>query len=327
MNRPARLTRISRFLLALLVVGIAAIASLGEEASSLLTTLEAELIPAYGAGTTYGIQLDLRNTAQFIDWYHGIELTDEETSVKDRALSALVAPCCDDNSAATCCCPCNLSRSVWGLSAYLIQEKGYGVEEIREAASEWLRFSRPDYYLAAALEDRGIEPLEFGISTAGSCYQGRCDFPVTDGGCAGMTDLVMPDLATLPVVAPAAENKRFLEADLASMAFGLVSPIEATAVLGEHAGEETFVVLDVRTPEEFAGGHLADAVNLDYFSDDFESALGDLDKDETYLMYCQSGGRSGNTATLMEGLGFCCVFEIDGGILAWAESGLPLVAD
>ena len=85
------------------------------------------------------------------------------------------------------------------------------------------------------------------------------------------------------------------------------------------------VVLDVRTPEEFDEGHLADAINIDFYEADFSLNLEALDKDVPYVLYCRSGNRSGTTAAQMRDLGFSEVYEVDGGILSWLDSGLPLV--
>ena len=86
---------------------------------------------------------------------------------------------------------------------------------------------------------------------------------------------------------------------------------------------EDLVVLDIRTPEEFAAGHLAGAINIDYYASDFESQLSGLDLDVPYVMYCNSGNRSGNTLPLMDSLGFSEVYELDGGIQAWLAANLP----
>lgn len=84
------------------------------------------------------------------------------------------------------------------------------------------------------------------------------------------------------------------------------------------------IVLDVRTPEEFAEGHLEDAVMIDFYDPDFADQLADLDPDRPYLLYCRSGNRSGQTTAIMDQLGFTNVADIDGGIVAWGEAGLPL---
>ena len=84
------------------------------------------------------------------------------------------------------------------------------------------------------------------------------------------------------------------------------------------------VLLDIRTPEEFAAGHLAGAINIDYYANDFEDRLSDLNRDVPYVMYCNSGNRSANALPVMDSLGFQEVYELDGGIVAWFEANLPL---
>lgn len=85
------------------------------------------------------------------------------------------------------------------------------------------------------------------------------------------------------------------------------------------------VVLDIRTPEEFAAGRLADSVNIDFYAPDFADQIGTLDREAPYVLYCRSGNRSDSAASLMRDLGFSEVYEIDGGIVSWVESGFPIV--
>ena len=85
------------------------------------------------------------------------------------------------------------------------------------------------------------------------------------------------------------------------------------------------VILDVRTPEEFAQGHLEDALMIDFYLDDFADRVADLDPDVPYLVYCRSGNRSGQTAAIMEEYGFTDVADVDGGIMSWLDAGLPTV--
>ena len=88
---------------------------------------------------------------------------------------------------------------------------------------------------------------------------------------------------------------------------------------------EGLVVLDVRTPEEFAGQRLPEATMIDFYEPDFANRIADLDRDAPYLLYCRSGNRSAETRALMEELGFTDVRDVDGGILAWLDSGHPFV--
>ncbi|MBG7604905.1 MAG: rhodanese-like domain-containing protein [Actinobacteria bacterium] len=105
--------------------------------------------------------------------------------------------------------------------------------------------------------------------------------------------------------------------------FTLVSPEEAAATIADPP--EDLVILDVRTPEEFAEGHIESAVMVDFYSDTFDDELAALDPNVPYVVYCQSGNRSGQTITKMEQIGFQSVEDIDGGVVAWASAGLPLV--
>lgn len=84
------------------------------------------------------------------------------------------------------------------------------------------------------------------------------------------------------------------------------------------------VILDVRTPEEFAGGFIANAVNMDYNGADFNGEVSKLDKNKTYLVYCLSGKRSASAAAYMRSNGFKNVINLEGGILAWQGNNLPL---
>jgi len=156
-----------------------------------------DIIPEEGTATSYGIPLSLENTQQFLNWYNSVALSAEEQATRDMALSSLVAPCCDEYPMSTCCCECNLARSVWGLSAYLIAEKGYGVNLVQEAASQWLHFIRPDYYVGRALVEEGIDPNRWGFTIESSCFAGHCNRPFYTktssshlGGCGGMNELI-----------------------------------------------------------------------------------------------------------------------------------------
>lgn len=104
-------------------------------------------------------------------------------------------------------------------------------------------------------------------------------------------------------------------------AIELVSAEEAATTLEDATAE---IILDVRTPEEFAEGHIDGAINIDFYAPDFRSQLEVLDPEASYVLYCRSGNRSAETATLMADLEFTDVDEIEGGILAWLDAGLPL---
>jgi rhodanese-related sulfurtransferase len=81
--------------------------------------------------------------------------------------------------------------------------------------------------------------------------------------------------------------------------------------------QESAVLLDVRTPEEYKAGHLKNAVLLDYNGGVFDTSFQKLDKEKTYLIYCRSGKRSDNAATKMKQAGFKKIYQLNGGITAW----------
>ena len=87
------------------------------------------------------------------------------------------------------------------------------------------------------------------------------------------------------------------------------------------------VVLDVRTAEEYAEGHLTGAVNMDQGQDDFVAkAKSALSADRKIAVYCRSGRRSASAAGRLAAEGYECV-NLKGGILAWKEAGMPVVTD
>lgn len=79
------------------------------------------------------------------------------------------------------------------------------------------------------------------------------------------------------------------------------------------AQQPATVILDVRTDQEFTGGHLENAVNLDYNAPDFQTQLQSLDKTKSYLVYCAVGGRSSKATQLMQEMGFLRVYNVSGG--------------
>ncbi len=85
------------------------------------------------------------------------------------------------------------------------------------------------------------------------------------------------------------------------------------------------VSLDVRTADEFAEGHLINAININVESGNFEAEIEKLDKNTTYAVYCRSGRRSAIAVDLMKKAGFASLYNLDGGVIDWSASGLPLV--
>jgi len=89
--------------------------------------------------------------------------------------------------------------------------------------------------------------------------------------------------------------------------------------------EAGVITLDVRTPGEYAEGHLEGAQLIDFQSGNFENEISSLDKHATYAVYCRSGNRSGQAVKVMHDAGFHNVYNLNGGVIDWANAGLPLV--
>jgi rhodanese-related sulfurtransferase len=89
--------------------------------------------------------------------------------------------------------------------------------------------------------------------------------------------------------------------------------------------EAGIITLDVRTPGEFNEGHIEGAQLIDFQSGNFESEIETLDKSKTYAVYCRSGSRSGQAVKIMSDAGFTNIYNLDGGVIDWANAGLPLV--
>lgn len=112
------------------------------------------------------------------------------------------------------------------------------------------------------------------------------------------------------------------------------APAASAPANGSHLGAEQFaaalklprtVILDVRTPAEFAQGHLQNAVNLDIEGADFVTRLGQIDKTVPYAVYCHSGNRSGAALQAMSQMGFAEAYDLTGGIGAWENAGGKIV--
>lgn len=103
-----------------------------------------------------------------------------------------------------------------------------------------------------------------------------------------------------------------------------ISVKEAYDLMGKNKDNQSFIIIDVRTPQEFASEYIESAVNIDYYSEEFQNELNELDKEKTYLIYCLSGNRSGRALAIMKELGFREVYNMLGGIIQWKVEGYPL---
>lgn len=102
---------------------------------------------------------------------------------------------------------------------------------------------------------------------------------------------------------------------------GEVVKITPADYVDEFASSE-HLLIDVRTPEEFADGYIDNAINIPL--DTIEERLDEIPQDETVVLYCRSGNRSGQAATILTELGYPVIYDM-GGIIDWMDYGLPVV--
>jgi phage shock protein E len=84
------------------------------------------------------------------------------------------------------------------------------------------------------------------------------------------------------------------------------------------------VIVDVRTAEEFADGHITGAVNIPVQQPDFADRIAALDPNSTYAVYCRSGNRSQPAVAAMQKAGITTIYELESGTKGWTAAGLPL---
>ena len=118
--------------------------------------------------------------------------------------------------------------------------------------------------------------------------------------------------------AAAAASAPAAQSALSSAAPQRIGPAEYMAQL---AGTPHFL-LDVRTPEEFASGHLEGAANINV--QELARRLSEIPRDQPVVLYCRSGNRSAQAAQMLQAAGFTSVYDL-GGIIAWEQAGLPVV--
>lgn len=121
--------------------------------------------------------------------------------------------------------------------------------------------------------------------------------------------------------------KRTLALPITALAllFGLAACAAPNAAAAPVADTSNAIVLDVRTPEEFAAGHLEGAQSLDFNGGEVAAAIPTLDPEAEYLVYCRSGNRSGQAIALMRQAGFTNLTNLGSLEEAASSTGLTIV--
>ena len=83
------------------------------------------------------------------------------------------------------------------------------------------------------------------------------------------------------------------------------------------------IILDIRTPDEYRAGHIANARNLDFFSPRFELNLAELPRNTPILLYCRSGNRSSQALEYFEEAGLGPLYHLTRGFKQWQQDGMP----
>ena len=99
----------------------------------------------------------------------------------------------------------------------------------------------------------------------------------------------------------------------------------AAGSAGTEQAQDSGVLIDVRTPDEYAEGHLEGAVNIDFTSPDFTARIQELDPDTSYRVYCRSGNRSAQAVAAMREAGLTRVADLGGFQDAARTTGLETV--
>ena len=89
--------------------------------------------------------------------------------------------------------------------------------------------------------------------------------------------------------------------------------------------DNDYILVDVRTIEEYESGHIQDAFNFDFYSESFQKDILSLDKSSSIILYCRTQNRSTKTANYLKEHGYKEITVLEGGITSWVKNGNDLV--
>ncbi len=129
--------------------------------------------------------------------------------------------------------------------------------------------------------------------------------------------------ATAPASTRSGCSSRRTAAAPPAAAKSMPPPITQDQLLERQAKHDpTLFVIDARTPQEYAAGHVPGAVNIPY--DQVAAHLGEIPKDEDVVVYCHSGRRAGLAAETLEKAGYKRLLHLQGDMQAWQKDGRPV---
>jgi rhodanese-related sulfurtransferase len=100
---------------------------------------------------------------------------------------------------------------------------------------------------------------------------------------------------------------------------------DAFEMIIQNKSNINFMILDVRSADEYSKSHIEMAENIVYNNQNFKDEVVKLDKNKKYLVYCRSGHRSSNATKIMIKLGFTDIHNLSGGIIKWSKNAFPTV--
>ena len=86
-----------------------------------------------------------------------------------------------------------------------------------------------------------------------------------------------------------------------------------------------YILVDVRTREEYESGHIKDAIHFDFYSELFQKEILSIDKSSSIVLYCRTQNRSTKTANYLKENGYKEITVLEGGISTWIKNGNDLV--
>jgi phage shock protein E len=101
----------------------------------------------------------------------------------------------------------------------------------------------------------------------------------------------------------------------------LLSPQQVSE---KKATQSNLILVDVRTPDEYAQGHIDGARLINYYDADWSQQMNQLPKNQPIVVYCAVGGRSGKAFATLQKLGFIEIYDMKGGFDAWRAQNLPI---
>ncbi|MFC1964652.1 rhodanese-like domain-containing protein [Chloroflexota bacterium] len=141
---------------------------------------------------------------------------------------------------------------------------------------------------------------------------------------SGIIVILLLAISGFPLAAGCGENIATETPDLTGQIIQDVTVEEAYTFIRQNQLDPTFIIIDVRTPEEFTEGHIERAINIDFRSENFGGQIDALNRGNKYLIYCRSGNRSSGALEVMVEMNFKEVYHLSSGIIKWIDEEYPI---